>query len=144
MPRYPCCAHNRSIASDFSLLTGSHVGNLVMQRQKVDHSRGQEEHIDCVCGVTDSTPAAEQYNGLWLQCDECMSWLHGACVGYPKRPPKGITPAILPCSLRQYPMLGFVSLHTIQALPSPCSAAHGVQSSLTILCHTQHVCSNLD
>ena len=66
-----------------------------MQRQKVGSKRNREEHIDCVCGVTAKTPAAEQYPGLWLQCDECLSWLHGACVGYPKRAPKGATP---PCS----------------------------------------------
>ena len=45
-----------------------------------------------MCGVTAETPAAEQYPGLWLQCDECLSWLHGACVGYLKRAPKGAPP----------------------------------------------------
>ena len=74
-----------------------------MQRQKVQHhgKQGQtkeeeqeeeekeEEHIDCVCGVTGDTPGAQLYEGLWLQCDECLSWLHGACVGFPKRVPKG-------------------------------------------------------
>jgi hypothetical protein len=76
----------------------------VMQRRKVKHHSEQnhtreeeqeeeeeeeEEHIDCVCGVTGDTPGAQLYEGLWLQCDECLSWLHGACVGFPKRAPKG-------------------------------------------------------
>ena len=60
-----------------------------VQRQKIEHKGEQEERIDCVCGVTADTPAAEHYAGLWLQCDECLSWLHGDCVGYPKRAPKG-------------------------------------------------------
>ncbi|KAL3154030.1 hypothetical protein ABBQ32_013581 [Trebouxia sp. C0010 RCD-2024] len=57
--------------------------------KKVGEKRGRQERIDCLCGVTADTPAAEQYPGLWLQCDDCLSWLHGACVGYPKRAPKG-------------------------------------------------------
>ena len=64
--------------------------NAVLQRQKVQHKGKQTEQIDCVCGVTQATPGAEQYDGLWLQCDDCLSWLHGACVGYPKRAPKGM------------------------------------------------------
>ena len=75
----------------------------MMQRQKVQHHGKQDEtneeeqdeeeeeveHIDCVCGVTGDTPGAQLYDGLWLQCDECLSWLHGACVGFPRRAPKG-------------------------------------------------------
>ena len=59
----------------------------------MQHRGKQTEQINCVCGVTQATPGAEQYNGMWLQCDDCLSWLHGACVGYPKRAPKG---ALLP------------------------------------------------
>lgn len=72
--------------------------------------RGQEERIDCLCGVTGDTPAAEQYTGLWLQCDECLSWLHGACVGYPKRPPKGANP--LP-----YPIATSPCCHALMSSP---------------------------
>ena len=76
----------------------------MLQRQKVQHHGKQDEakeeeqdeeeeeeedHIDCVCGVTGDTPGAQLYAGLWLQCDECLSWLHGPCVGFPKRAPKG-------------------------------------------------------
>ena len=57
-----------------------------------DEEEEEEEHIDCTCGMTGDTPGAHQYDGLWLQCDECLSWLHGACVGYPKRAPKGQNP----------------------------------------------------
>ena len=63
------------------------------QRQKVQHQHHygrDEDQIDCVCGVKSSTPGAEVYSGLWLQCDECCAWLHGACVGCPKRAPKGV------------------------------------------------------
>lgn len=67
--------------------------------------RGREERIDCLCGVTADTPAAEQYTGLWLQCDECLSWLHGACVGYPKRPPKGANPLPPPLPHCHLPLL---------------------------------------
>lgn len=71
--------------------------------QKVGEKRGRQERIDCLCGVTADTPAAEQYPGLWLQCDDCLSWLHGACVGYPKRAPKGAPPVarflVLSCTL---------------------------------------------
>ena len=42
-----------------------------------------------MCGMTSEFPGVQQYSGLWLQCDECCAWLHGACVGYPRRPPKG-------------------------------------------------------
>ena len=75
----------------------------VQHRGKQDHTReeGQddeeeeeeeqeeEEHIECVCGVTGDTPGAQLYEGLWIQCEECLSWLHGPCVGFPKRAPKG-------------------------------------------------------
>ena len=146
MPRYamlcygcavaPCKASwdNAPVPNAFSWLAGSHLGSTAMQRQKVDHRKDQEERIDCVCGVTDSTPAAEQYSGLWLRCDECMSWLHGACVGYPKRPPRGKLSATWRCRLCQQPMFGPAILHTLQALQSPCSATNGVQSFFTNLC----------
>lgn len=40
-------------------------------------------HVDCVCGATEE----EGYAGLWLQCDECDTWLHAACVGLRRAPP---------------------------------------------------------
>ena len=61
-----------------------------MQRQKVSHTGEREERIDCVCGATSETPGVEHFSGLWLQCGECLSWLHGQCVGYPRRAPTGI------------------------------------------------------
>ncbi|GAB4820920.1 hypothetical protein N2152v2_007966 [Parachlorella kessleri] len=54
--------------------------------------RRRQERIDCVCGVSDADaedPEAEDYQGLWVQCDACDAWLHGACVGHPRQPPKG-------------------------------------------------------
>lgn len=66
--------------------------------------RGRQERIDCLCGVTADTPAAEQYTGLWLQCDDCLSWLHGACVGYPKRAPKG-APTPLSCRTSSFAVM---------------------------------------
>ena len=59
------------------------------EEQEEEEEEEEEEHIDCVCGVTRDTPGAHLYEGLWLQCDECLSWLHGACTGFPKRAPKG-------------------------------------------------------
>lgn len=52
--------------------------------------RRRKERIECVCGVADAAPASEGgYAGLWLCCDECDAWAHGACVGFPRRPPPG-------------------------------------------------------
>jgi hypothetical protein len=31
----------------------------------------------CLC----EDPAADPDDGVWLQCDECRRWCHGACVG---------------------------------------------------------------
>lgn len=51
--------------------------------------QGQKERIDCVCGAYNMDPGAEEgYEGLWVQCSQCLAWQHGACVGFPKRPPK--------------------------------------------------------
>lgn len=86
------CRGGKSHLRPFSasiVLDCNKMSYVCVQRQKLDDSREQEEHIDCMCGVTSDTPAAQQYTGLWLQCDQCLSWLHGACVGYPKRAPKG-------------------------------------------------------
>ena len=52
--------------------------------------RPKHERIDCTCPVTKDTPGAEDYAGLWVECDECQAWLHGHCVGL-TRPPKGET-----------------------------------------------------
>lgn len=49
----------------------------------------EEGGVDCVCGVTDANPSAKAYTGLWVQCDVCGAWLHGACIGYPRRAPPG-------------------------------------------------------
>ncbi|KAL0055911.1 hypothetical protein WJX82_005648 [Trebouxia sp. C0006] len=63
--------------------------NHTREEEQEEEEEEEEEHIDCACGVTGDTPGAQLYEGLWLQCDECLSWLHGACVGFPKRAPKG-------------------------------------------------------
>lgn len=56
-----------------------------------DEEEEEEEEggVDCVCGVTDASPGAKAYTGLWVQCDVCGAWLHGACIGYPRRGPPG-------------------------------------------------------
>ena len=61
------------------------------QREHQQYGR-DDDCVDCVCGITNESAEAQQYCGLWLQCDECCAWLHGGCVGYPKRPPKGGAP----------------------------------------------------
>ena len=43
------------------------------------------ERVDCVCGVQ----AEDDEGGLWIQCESCLAWQHGGCVGFPRRPPKG-------------------------------------------------------
>jgi len=48
--------------------------------------------IDCVCGATDADPRAKDYEGLWVLCDACGAWLHGACIGFPRRGPPGARP----------------------------------------------------
>jgi hypothetical protein len=48
----------------------------------------KEERVDCICGVRGSAEAESGYAGLWVQCDACAAWLHGACLGM-KRPPAG-------------------------------------------------------
>ena len=60
----------------------------VLQARKAKQRRA---HIGCVCGVDDSSPDAEDYDGLWLQCSGCLAWMHGACVGHPRRAPAGET-----------------------------------------------------
>ena len=54
--------------------------------------RASGERIECVCGATDRRygthiPKARE---LWVQCDACEAWLHGACIGHPHRAPKGV------------------------------------------------------
>lgn len=81
----------------------------VMQQQDEQAVRqSTEERIQCVCSVTSDTPDAEDYDGLWVQCDKCNAWLHGSCVGFAKRAPTGTISALLaaptvrsivPCSL---------------------------------------------
>jgi E3 ubiquitin-protein ligase SHPRH len=51
--------------------------------------RPRRERVDCVCGADDLTPCVESYAGLWLQCDSCLAWQHGACAGHPRRAPPG-------------------------------------------------------
>ena len=46
--------------------------------------------MDCMCGATH----AHGYTGLWVQCDACGAWLHGACIGFPRRGPPGEVPAL--------------------------------------------------
>ena len=39
----------------------------------------EDEVVGCVCGNTD-----DDYEGMWLACDECHEWSHARCVGYTK------------------------------------------------------------
>ena len=48
----------------------------------------RKSRIACPCGVTDRTPEADDYEGLWIQCTCCLAWQHGACVGV-RRAPRG-------------------------------------------------------
>ncbi|KAK9810177.1 hypothetical protein WJX72_006177 [[Myrmecia] bisecta] len=59
------------------------------QDSEDDLAISRYERIDCVCGATDADPTASNYEGLWIQCEACEAWLHGACVGYPRRAPAG-------------------------------------------------------
>ena len=45
--------------------------------------RARKERIDCACGATTELG----YAGLWLQCDQCLAWMHGACLGLKRAPP---------------------------------------------------------
>lgn len=48
------------------------------------------ERIDCICGVYATNIEEDiQYQGMWLQCEACLAWQHGACVGHPRRAPAG-------------------------------------------------------
>eukprot|EP00887_Chlorella_sp_A99_P002685 scaffold6.g2685.t1 len=48
------------------------------------HKRARrQERVDCVCGADSDD---EGYEGLWVQCDECLAWLHCACVGLRRAP----------------------------------------------------------
>jgi hypothetical protein len=38
----------------------------------------REEKVDCMCAKGPYT--FELYDGLWVQCDLCLSWMHGGCV----------------------------------------------------------------
>jgi E3 ubiquitin-protein ligase SHPRH len=64
------------------------------QVEEAAASRSTEERIECVCSVTSETPGAEDYDGLWVQCERCNAWLHGHCAGFKKRAPKGVSPSI--------------------------------------------------
>ena len=46
---------------------------------EVDDVAAEEEVVGCVCGNTD-----DDYEGMWLACDECHEWSHARCVGYTK------------------------------------------------------------
>ncbi|EIE26712.1 hypothetical protein COCSUDRAFT_59229 [Coccomyxa subellipsoidea C-169] len=51
-------------------------GGILADEMESD-ARPKHERIDCTCPVTGDTPGAEDYAGLWVQCDECQAWLHG-------------------------------------------------------------------
>ncbi|KXZ52879.1 hypothetical protein GPECTOR_8g26 [Gonium pectorale] len=53
--------------------------------------RKRPERVDCPCGLACldmDDPAVEEYGGLWILCDGCNAWMHGACVGV-RRSPRG-------------------------------------------------------
>lgn len=54
-------------------------------------AKPQHERVDCPCGAYSDRPEEEEgsYDGLWLQCETCLAWQHGACVGHPRRAPQG-------------------------------------------------------
>ena len=41
--------------------------------------RDEVEQVNCVCGARaeDGT-----FSGVWVQCDQCLAWLHGKCIGW--------------------------------------------------------------
>eukprot|EP00899_Mesostigma_viride_P007989 jgi/Mesvir1/17191/Mv07612-RA.1 len=47
--------------------------------------RGMGERVDCACGAQADD---EDYFGLWVQCDACLGWNHGLCVGMGMTPKK--------------------------------------------------------
>ena len=47
------------------------------------------ERIQCPCGVSDADADPEDHTGLWVQCDACLVWQHGACVGLARAPRGG-------------------------------------------------------
>ncbi|KAK9861981.1 hypothetical protein WJX84_009317 [Apatococcus fuscideae] len=49
----------------------------------------RRERIDCVCGAMGEPEEEEDFEGLWLGCNECLAWMHGPCVGFPTRAPPG-------------------------------------------------------
>lgn len=68
----------------------------------------RRSRIECPCGVTDRTPDAEDYPGLWIQCSGCLAWQHGACVGH-LRAPRGALLCRVDClSLVQSLTLGMM------------------------------------
>jgi len=73
--------------------------------EEEEEGEGEEDEdggrIDCVCGATDADPRAKEYAGLWVLCDACGAWLHGACIGFPRRGPPGARPAHPPA--RRHP-----------------------------------------
>jgi hypothetical protein len=42
-----------------------------------ENGAADEGQMYCLC----EDPAADPDDGVWLQCDECRRWCHGACVG---------------------------------------------------------------
>ncbi|KAL4857890.1 E3 ubiquitin-protein ligase [Chlorella vulgaris] len=42
----------------------------------------KQDTVACVCGAT----SEEGYSGLWIQCDQCSTWMHAACLGLRRAP----------------------------------------------------------
>lgn len=45
----------------------------------------REDKVDCLCGGRMGGLHDETYRGLWVQCDLCLNWMHGKCVGIRKK-----------------------------------------------------------
>ena len=78
-----------------------------------------QERVQCVCGETYDDP---EYSGFWVQCEACLVWQHGRCVGL-GRAPKG----------RLHRPMCLSALPGVQILIS-CASGRQLQGPVTMLC----------